>query len=418
MAYKALSSHQPREGAVARPSPANSYGPPGWGRSVRPGAKPRLVSSRSPSAVHAAVGNAVSSAFPAPRVRAMGPAAGAAVAELIDEKLAEINDAVEQANEWLIGETQAASQSLHPGLNYIGELKGPEWMVGTGPLQAPASKPFVWNGLGGLGVTYLSSGTNPNTYKSYGWGGATAAVAVNPLQYLGLFPEPLTWRYKSAQRRYQRSIQVYRNVSGSVIPNWLVDVQPEYGPLVNPRPAPKTRLKEKAQIVVKPPRMVDEVYIDITPVTVIVSVKPPQRPPAGVRERKGSGKSGAASAVFWAYEMASDVADWIDIVTAAHTTMPHSVRRGSRAERLAWMARNPDTLITDVDWPAVGAAMVGWLIDEKIGAAMGRLQQRAHASFGGPIQSKYGAGSRPSGVDIPGLGSVGSEVSAFVRSLI
>jgi len=372
----------------------------------------RLTVPRSTAAVQASVASAVSNAWP-PGAVAAAVGAGAAIAEAVRGGVEAINDAVEQANEWLIGETAPASQNVHPGLNYIGILKGPEWMVGPGPFQAPQSKPFVWNGVGGLGVTYLSSGTDPKNYNSYGWGTATvAATAVNNLQYLGLFTEPMTWRYKSTQRRYQRQIHVYRNVSGATIPNWLVEAEAQFGALQRKAASRSRTIKARSRIQARPPRRVSEVYIDIMPPRVVVSLRPAQKPPSGRKEHKGSGKAWAASAAFWAFEMADDIADWIDIVVSAHTTMPHDIRRASRARQVAWLAANPETLITDVRWDIVGIAMVGWFIDEKIGQWAGRAQRSAHRAFGsGPSQSKYGlAGNSGAGV--------GSEVAAFVQSFM
>ena len=417
--YTRRSDHRPRTGVRAGPSPANSTSPPGWGpgNGSRTGSaarsRPQLVYSGMPRSRAAAVATAVQSAFPRARyASAASAAAGVAQGIFVDEQLRAIQDAVEQANEWLYGESQAPGVIRNPGLQYVDTIQGPEWMVGPGPLQNPSSKEFTWNGLPGLGVTYLSSGTNPNTYKSYGWGTSTvAATSVDPGKWLGTFAEPLTWRYKSAQRRYQRQIQRWYNPTGSKQDVWVATAA-QYAPKVRPEPLPATRNQEAKQVVITNPRIRDEVMITVSPTFVSVTQPPPHKPPPRVKETKARAYAAVGGVAFWAFEMADDITDWVNIVIAANDAVPREVRRGSNAGKMAWLAANAETLITSTDWAEVAAAMVGWLIDEKIGAMMGRMQRGARVSFGQPIGIKF---TPSTGV---GGSSIGGSVADFIATFL
>lgn len=435
--YAPLSSHQAGGRAgKARPSPGG--GAAGRGRAVGPPANRNAAplrntyggrtsipatAGRLPIGNRSAINDAVRRAIPASR--AVGSAAGAVVNALLDEQLAAIDEAIQEANEWLHqGSYQEPQTSLHPQLQYTNTITGTGWGVAPG-YYLRESFPFTMaTQVGGPPVDTLQASQNPDTYGYYGW----ASEQVSPLTggRLGLPRSPGIWvRTSTSLRRYTRRIDLYKNTNPSkpVTNPWVITppyVQPMGVPVPSSVPWANPHVRPQAQTrpIPRPRSNPEEVFIDLHPDHVAVYEGAPKPPRGPTRETKFSGRGKAAAvaaAALWAFEAVRDWRDWLDILTAAHTTMPHRVKRSSRIERLAWLRDNPHTL-SDVDWGGVVAGLIGWAVDEQIGRAMGQAQQGAHSRLntGNPVSSVYGTPGRPIDGD-PYGGVIGSSVADYVR---
>lgn len=434
--YAPLSAHLAGGSArIARPSPG--AGAAGRGRAVGSPANRNAAplrntyggrtsipatAGRLPVGNRAAINDAVRRSIPASR--AVGSAAGAVLNALVDDRLQAIDDAIQSAHEWLNqGSWQEPVSGLATGLIPAGIIEGPQFGKGSGVWLRPSFPFRMATNVGGFPVTMLTGGENPNTYGSYGWNRDQSDNVPN-LWYVGI-PQEQIWKYNSSyQRRYQRRIQLYRNVSGGTIPKIMVDTPPYVQPLGVPAPESAPWIKPEAKPLARenpiprPRSNLEEVVIDLHPDYVAVYEAKPKPPRGPVRETKFSGRGRAAAvaaAALWAFEAVSDWRDWLDILTAAHTTMPHRVKRSSRLNRLAWLRDNPHTL-ADVDWGGVVAGLIGWAVDEQIGRRMGQAQQGAHSRLntGNPVGSVYGTPGRPIDGD-PYGGIIGGSVADYVR---
>lgn len=438
MSYTPLRDHRPRTPAWSpRPSPgystggSGSYGGVSWhttrgrlysttrigGTAANSNRRFRLVADNTGRRI----AQSVRRAFPAGKwARRLAPVAqrvseGYAVYEAVSEALATLDEVIgNQA--W-----RQTTAEVNPGFTQTADRTHSQWAAAPKYQRGP-----------GMG-RYYSAGTMVGVPENNVLA-ITTARGEQPTGNWAYPPLPRfvpnNWYFRFAYdaygvvqppgvQRYYGRWKEYRNVTGTPAEPYspatsplplgvpLPAGLPEGYPLAEPQAVPRARPLPR-------PKPMEEVAIEFPPgPKPIPRVYPARARPPGKKgkETKAYGNSAVASFVFWLYEATDDWKDWAEILLSA---IPDAPQDGPFWERLKWLIENPHKIAT-ADFEQIARELIGWAIDEKIGAFVGDVNKRANRgiSFSSTtvdmrtnVSLHYGSG-----------GSAGSAVTSFLAGL-
>lgn len=377
MAYRPLALHT-RGAAVpgVRPTPGTRPAFPGLRGDTRRGARyfPRPIPATAASGVRAAV-----------RGRFPYITAGIAIAAIIHKQFVQIPE--------LWGPPPEISPAGFPGLRYVGRydnevlpnIQAIGLQHGTFGWRGPFSSAPETHGSGSIGFTWWTKAGDPS-YVPPGAVDQYDAIDIHPGEWLHHYIDLWSTYHSNPweNQNWAGGVDAYVNDTPATVPNvrWQPETYVPYSPspalvplglpagfpVLRPAPVSRPNTVSWPEPTLRPPEVIPEVYVDITPQAVKLTTPRPHKPRPGMKETKLAGKRGIATLAFWLWNHVTDWRDWLAIVAAATPGAP----KGPMGEVLLWFYNNPAAL-AHTDWERISIELIGWGVDEWVGSRMGAI---------------------------------------------